>query len=93
MSWFSFVAIYFVLWWLILFAVLPFGLRTQEEASDVTLGTVRSAPSRPHFGKAALRTTIITTIVCSAYFYVTYGLGYGFNDIPSIVPDFSAKRP
>ena len=32
----SALAIYFVLWWIVLFAVLPFGVRNQDEAGDVT---------------------------------------------------------
>ena len=31
MNWVSFVALFFVTWWLVLFAVLPFSLRTQDE--------------------------------------------------------------
>ena len=32
---------------LLLFAMLPFGLHTQDEANDVTLCTVPSAPRGP----------------------------------------------
>jgi predicted secreted protein len=38
-------AVYFLIWWVTLFVVLPFGLRTQEEDNNVTLGTTSSAPS------------------------------------------------
>ena len=41
----SIIAIYFVVWWTILFAILPFGVRTQEEEGEITLGTERSAPT------------------------------------------------
>jgi predicted secreted protein len=44
MSWVTYFAIYFIVWWITLFAVLPFGLKTQDENEDVTLGTVSSAP-------------------------------------------------
>ena len=47
MTWVSVAALYFILWWLVLFATLPFGLKTQEEHGEVTLGTVPSAPGRP----------------------------------------------
>ena len=88
MSFISGFAIYFVLWWLLLFAVLPFGLRTQDEANDVTLGTTRSAPSRPHFLKAAAINTVVTGIVFGAYYWLTVIAGYGFADLPMIAPDF-----
>jgi predicted secreted protein len=28
------IAIYFVIWWVLLFAILPFGVRTSEEAGE-----------------------------------------------------------
>lgn len=88
MSWISFAAIFFIVWWLVLFAVLPFGLRTQDEEGEVTLGTVPSAPRGPHVLRAMVRATIVTAVICGAFFAVTRGLGYGFDDIPRIVPDF-----
>ncbi len=48
MSWFSVFAVYFILWWVVLFATLPFSLKTQDDEQDVTLGTVSSAPKGPH---------------------------------------------
>jgi len=67
------VGIYFVLWWLILFAILPFGMHTQEEEGEVVLGTARSAPVRPKLMKKAVITTIVTTIIVGAgVFLVDY---------------------
>lgn len=54
MNWISFTAMYFVVWWITLFAVLPFGLKTQEEDENVTLGTVASAPRGPHAARRHL---------------------------------------
>ncbi|MGG2477915.1 DUF1467 family protein, partial [Rhizobium sp. BR5] len=42
----SVFAVYFIVWWTVLFIVLPIGLRTQDDEGDVALGTVASAPSR-----------------------------------------------
>ena len=42
-------AVYFIVWWLTLFAVLPIGLRTQAEDNEVVLGTVPSAPQSSGF--------------------------------------------
>ncbi|HWT31144.1 MAG TPA: DUF1467 family protein, partial [Propylenella sp.] len=39
----SSAAIFFVIWWVVLFAVLPFGVRSQHEMNDVTLGTEHGA--------------------------------------------------
>jgi len=54
------LAMYFVLWWLVLFAVLPIGVHTQGEAGEVVPGTESSAPVNPRIGHKALATTIIS---------------------------------
>jgi predicted secreted protein len=88
MTWVSVLALYFILWWVVLFATLPFGLRTQDEEKDVTLGTVASAPKGPHVLRAFLRTTIISALILGAFYLVTRGLGLGIDDMPRIIPDF-----
>ena len=40
------VALYFLIWWVVLFAVLPFGLKTQDEDGEVVPGTPGSAPAK-----------------------------------------------
>ncbi len=44
------LALYFIIWWTVLFAVLPFGVRTQGEAGEIVPGTrpvcCRRSPSR-----------------------------------------------
>lgn len=89
MTWISLFAVYFILWWIVLFATLPFSLRTQDDEGDVTLGTVPSAPGRPHMLRAMIRTTIVSALIMGAYYGVTRGLRVGFDDIPRIVPEFN----
>ena len=62
----SLIAIYFVVWWVVLFAVLPFGVRTQDDAGDVTLGTTPSAPVRPRLVRTAIATTILAAVIVGA---------------------------
>lgn len=88
MTWVSVAAVYFILWWLVLFAMLPFGLRTQDDDEEVTLGTVPSAPKGPHMLRAFVRTTIVSAAILGSFYLVTKGLGYSFDDIPRIVPEF-----
>lgn len=83
----SALAIYFIIWWVMLFALLPVGVRTQAEENDVTLGTTASAPARPRMGLAFLRTTIVSTIIFAAFYYLTQISGYGLDDIPHFFPD------
>jgi predicted secreted protein len=89
MAWVSWLAVYFIVWWTVLFAALPFGLRTQEEDRDVTLGTVASAPRGPHMRRAMLWTTIVAAAIVAALYFVTNVLGLGIDDIPRIVPNFA----
>ncbi len=71
------VAVYFVVWWLALFVVLPFGVRTQQDEADTVLGTPASAPARPMLVRKAIATSIIAAVivgmlwVANAHFGVT----------------------
>lgn len=92
MSWITFSAMYFVVWWITLFAVLPFGLKTQEDDKNVTLGTVASAPRGPHMLRVVVWTTLVASILMGVAYYVVNVLGLGFEDIPRLIPDFSNPR-
>lgn len=87
MSLMSGIAIYFVIWWTALFALLPLGLRTQAEDDNVTLGTVPSAPAKPRVGLAFFRTTIVASLIFWLYYYLTQIMGFGLDDIPHFYPD------
>ena len=54
------IAIYVVIWWTVLFAVLPIGVRTQGEDGAVVPGTPESAPSAPRLLRVVLLTTLIS---------------------------------
>jgi predicted secreted protein len=60
------LAIYFIVWWTVLFAVLPWGVRSQVESGDVVPGTDPGAPAIPKLGNKMLWTTIIATIMFAA---------------------------
>ncbi|UDL89878.1 DUF1467 family protein [Mesorhizobium sp. PAMC28654] len=87
MSWVSFTALFFATWWVVLFAVLPFSVRTQDDDQDVTLGTVPSAPRGPHMLRAIIRTTLVTAVVMGIFYGLTHGLGYSLDEIPHIIPE------
>ena len=57
------VAIYFIIWWVTLFAVMPFHVRTQDETGDVVPGTPESAPSRPPFSRILITNTLVASAV------------------------------
>ena len=56
------VAIYFLIWWIVLFAVLPWGVRAQGE-KDAPPGTDPGAPTVPHLKAKLLWTTIAAAVV------------------------------
>lgn len=87
----SALALYFIIWWTVLFAVLPFSLRTQDDEGDTVLGTVASAPRGAHLRRAAFRTTLVSLVVFGAFYVVTQVLGFTANDLPKIVPEFTSK--
>jgi predicted secreted protein len=55
------IAIYFLIWWVVLFAVLPWGVRAQGE--DGAPGTDPGAPSLPRLKANLIWTTLIATAV------------------------------
>ncbi|SOE08468.1 predicted secreted protein [Hoeflea halophila] len=81
-------AIYFIIWWVVLFTVLPFSARSQADAGDVTLGTTHSAPANFRFSPIFWRTTLISGAVFAAYFLVTVVGGYSLDDLVALSPDF-----
>jgi predicted secreted protein len=71
------LAIYFLIWWVTLFAVLPWGVRNQEDVGEITPGTDPGAPAVHVLG----RKLIWTTVVASAVFGILYGV-YAYGLIP-----------
>jgi len=56
-------ALYFVIWWILLFAVLPFGVTSQHESENIAAGTDPGAPTAPALREKALWTTFISSPV------------------------------
>jgi predicted secreted protein len=88
MSWISVAAIYFIIWWLVLFATLPFSLKTQDEEGETVLGTVSSAPGGPHMLRAIVRTTLVSLVIFAGFYVLTKVVGLTVDDIPRFVPEF-----
>jgi len=68
------LAVYFVTWWITLFAILPFGVTSQHETEgDRVEGTDPGAPVKPRLLIKAFATTIVASIVFAGiYAYVAY---------------------
>ncbi|MDQ2083096.1 DUF1467 family protein [Xanthobacteraceae bacterium Astr-EGSB] len=70
MSWTSALAIYFVLWWVVLFAVLPWGVRSQAETGDVHPGSDPGAPAVAALGSKLVWTTVVSAIVFGLVYWL-----------------------
>jgi predicted secreted protein len=71
----SALAIYFVVWWITLFAVLPFGIHSQQENGEVSMGTDPGAPVLARMGRKLLWTTLISSIIFGSAF-LAYRAGF-----------------
>lgn len=65
------LAIYALIWGITLFAVLPFGVRSQAEEGEITPGSDPGAPVAPQLGRKLIWNTVISTAIFAGY-YVAY---------------------
>jgi predicted secreted protein len=77
MSWALGTAVYFVIWWVLLFAILPFGVQSQKEARTIVPGTDPGAPVFHNLGRKVLVNTLVSGLLwlVANWAYVTYYLG------------------
>ncbi|MES2753898.1 MAG: DUF1467 family protein [Pseudomonadota bacterium] len=76
MRWTSVVAIYILFWWLSVFLVLPWGVKTHREAGiERVPGQADSAPHDFRMGRVVARITIVATILF-ALFFANYNFGW-----------------
>jgi predicted secreted protein len=65
------IAIYFLIWWLTLFAVLPWGVRSQAESGEVVSGSDPGAPTLARLMVKVVWTTLIASMIFGVL-YVAY---------------------
>lgn len=68
------IAVFYTIWWVVLFAVLPFGVRSHAETgAERPIGTEAGAPVATRLGLKLLVTTGIAVVVFAAiYTFVAY---------------------
>ena len=80
MKWTSILAIYGLFWVMSAFLLLPFGVKTHDEAGIAKVpGQADSAPANFRPGRVALRATVLAAVLCALY-VANYSYGW-------IVPD------
>ena len=67
MTWAQILVTFAVVWWLVLFMVLPFGVRPEEQPQA---GHAESAPARPHLMLKFAVTTAIALALTGLFYYV-----------------------
>jgi predicted secreted protein len=85
MKWTSMIAIYFIIWWLSLFVVLPFGIQNAAETGDaVDEGNDAGAPIVHGLAWKALITTVIASIAFAIVYWTLASHILETLDIPFI---------
>ena len=79
----SAIAIYFIIWWTVLFAVLPLGVRNPHEAGkEIEGGQEPGAPVDPQLGRKALITTAVSAVVFAVIYVIITQRWISLNDLP-----------
>ncbi len=73
MTWYSGVIAFVIIWWMVLFMVLPFGVRTAaEEHVELVPGSAPSAPTRPRLLLKFGVTTGISVVLFAVFWVVAH---------------------
>ena len=90
MRWTSALAIYALFWSFSVFLVLPFGVRTSDEAGVAHVpGQAESAPHEFRPGRLAARVTIVATVL-----FTLFQLNYWFGWLtPASLSLFNIVQP
>ena len=71
MTLFFAVSMYLVIWWIVLFVMLPISVRTSEEAGEKpSPGNAESAPHLPHLLQKMVATTVVSSLVFAALYAI-----------------------
>jgi predicted secreted protein len=62
------IAVYLTMWWIVLFAILPFGVKSPHEAglADLPPGADPGAPLAPMLARKALWTSLVSALLFAA---------------------------
>ncbi|MBM3558636.1 MAG: DUF1467 family protein [Alphaproteobacteria bacterium] len=75
----SAITVFIVLWWLVFFAVLPWGIRRDDAPQT---GNDPGAPAKPNLLRKAMVTTAIAAVLfCGVYVVIAGGLLPNLRDV------------
>jgi predicted secreted protein len=67
MRWVTGIAVYVCIWWVVIFAVLPWGVRPQQAPRP---GFDPGAPENPALWKRFVATTLISALLWLGYYWL-----------------------
>jgi predicted secreted protein len=77
------VAIYFLLWWMVLFAVLPWGATSAHESGgEVEPGHAPSAPLKPMMLRKLAATTVIAAAIMATGAWIVRSGAMSLDSFP-----------
>src|SRR2546430_8444239 len=76
------IAVYFIIWWVMLFAVLPWGVHSQQESGEVAPGTDPGAPALPRLWRKLMWTTVAAS---AAFGLCAVAYSYRLIDLDAVV--------
>ncbi len=77
MSWATGLMVYLVIWWIILFAVLPLGVRRVENPGR---GQDRGAPENPQLLRKAIITSLVAAVLWLGFYALHQADIFSFRD-------------
>jgi predicted secreted protein len=78
------LAIYFIVWWLVFFTVLPWGIQSQGEAGEIAPGTDPGAPAVHRLRAKLTWTTIVASFVFGAFYWAFVTRAVAFADLVTL---------
>jgi len=69
------IAVFLTIWWIVLFTVLPLGVRSLHEDGETPAGSDPGAPLAPMLLKKAGITTAIAIVVFGAFLLIVKAMG------------------
>ncbi len=86
MGWFTALVLYVLIWWTVLFAVLPFWTRPLSEG-DEAAGGWRGAPERPLLLRKLVATTLVAAVLWAGSVALIRSPFLSFREMAASMPD------
>jgi predicted secreted protein len=84
MNWLTGVFTYFLIWWIALFVVLPFG---NAPPVETPAGHMPGAPANPRLKRKFIITSILSAVIWLVIFTVIQSNVFDFRDMTKSIPD------